>query len=164
MFGFSEADRPRVVARFAVVVGGFAVLDSSVYLHVRRQVPQPHTVVPEQVREKPDTPLCRTDCMGERNVDEKKVETAEITQADGERSRLFDDPTTVRLSLGEGEAVPPHRHPDKTVVFYVVSGRFDVRLDGDSHEIAEDEALRFEGTKEVSPVAVTDSEALVFLA
>ena len=103
----------------------------------------------------------------DRTADETDVEAAKMAgddaTEDSKTRRLFDDPTTVRLSLAEGNEVPPHSHPDRTVVFYVVSGKFDVRLDGESHTLTEDEALRFDGDREVSPRAVEDSEALVIV-
>lgn len=72
-------------------------------------------------------------------------------------------PVVIRLALDAGESVPPHDHPGTTVVLHVVEGVLDVRLDGASHEVAAGELVRFPGEREVSPLAVEDAVALVYL-
>jgi len=74
------------------------------------------------------------------------------------------EPRTVRLHLAAGEGVPAHRHPDATVVLYVVSGELELALDGDVYDIGEGDAVRFDGELAVSPTAVEGSVALVVLA
>ncbi|MFB6093270.1 MAG: cupin domain-containing protein [Haloquadratum sp.] len=74
------------------------------------------------------------------------------------------EPKTVRLRLDAGERIPPHRHPDRDVVFYLVDGAVDLELDGESHPLEAGEIARFAGTREVSPVAREPSTALVVLA
>jgi len=76
---------------------------------------------------------------------------------------LGGSPRVVRLALEAGESVPSHDHPGTTVVVYVVDGVVDLRLDGESHEVAAGELLRFPGERAVAPLAVEDAVALVFL-
>ena len=74
------------------------------------------------------------------------------------------EPRTVRLSLDAGEEVPAHRHPEREIVVHLVSGRLDVRIDGESNRLEPGDLLRFDGRKEVSPRAEEDSTALLVLA
>jgi redox-sensitive bicupin YhaK (pirin superfamily) len=74
------------------------------------------------------------------------------------------EPKTVCLSLDAGEAVPAHRHPEREIVVYLVSGRLEVRVDGESNVLEPGDILRFDGRKEVSPTAEDDSTALLVLA
>lgn len=68
-----------------------------------------------------------------------------------------EEPTTIRLSLAEGERVGAHSHPDRQVILYLISGEIDLRLDGESHPLPPGDVVQFDGTHEVSPVAETDS-------
>lgn len=95
------------------------------------------------------------------------VETAsldELTERPREVAFPETEPRTVRLSLDEGEAVPAHRHPEREIVVHLVSGRLDVRVDGESNVLESGDLLRFDGRKEVSPRAEADSTALLVLA
>ncbi|UPV75341.1 cupin domain-containing protein [Halorussus limi] len=74
------------------------------------------------------------------------------------------EPKTVRLSLDAGEDVPAHRHPEREIVVYLVAGRLDVRIDGESNVLEPGDLLRFDGKREVSPTAEEDSTALLVLA
>jgi quercetin dioxygenase-like cupin family protein len=76
------------------------------------------------------------------------------------------EPDVVRLCLDAGESVAPHSHPERRVVFFVVEGRFEVRLDDDSHRVEVGDCLRFDGDVEISPRATDDgpATALVVLA
>lgn len=73
-------------------------------------------------------------------------------------------PRTVRLELDAGEAVPRHRHPDANVVLFVVRGRLDVEIGGETHRLEGGEVVRFDGEQEVSPRATEASTALVVLS
>lgn len=75
-----------------------------------------------------------------------------------------DEPTVVRLSLAAGESVPEHSHPGRTVVCNGLEGELTLRLDGDGHDLAAGDLVRFSGDRDVSPVARTDCEALLVLA
>lgn len=83
--------------------------------------------------------------------------------ASTERERLFEDPTLVRLPLDAGESIPPHSHPDETIVCYVARGNLDVGLDGETHRVEAGELLRFDGGREITVKAVEDSLALLVL-
>ncbi|WP_132056808.1 cupin domain-containing protein [Halorussus amylolyticus] len=74
------------------------------------------------------------------------------------------EPKTVRLSLDAGEEVPAHRHPEREIVVHLVSGRLDVRVDGEGHVLEPGDLLRFDGREEVSPKAEVDSVAVLVLA
>lgn len=74
------------------------------------------------------------------------------------------EPRTVRLSLEAGESLPAHTHPEREIVMYLVSGRLDVHVAGESNVLEPGDVLRFDGQKEVSPEAETDSTALLVLA
>lgn len=90
-----------------------------------------------------------------------------IALADLERTpheRVFDRPRTVRLSIDEGERVPPHSHPDTDVVLVCLSGRLELSLDGDIYEVGADELVRFSGDREVAPVAREDTIAVIVFA
>ena len=74
------------------------------------------------------------------------------------------EPKTIRLTLDAGERVDPHTHPGRDIVLYVVDGAIDLELDGDAHALAAGDVGRFEGEREISPVAREPSTALVVLA
>ncbi|MFC7082240.1 cupin domain-containing protein [Halorussus caseinilyticus] len=74
------------------------------------------------------------------------------------------EPKTVRLTLDAGEEVPAHRHPERQIVIYLVSGRLDVEIDGESNVLEPGDLLRFDGRREVAPTAENDSTALLVLA
>lgn len=74
------------------------------------------------------------------------------------------EPKTIRLTLAEGEAVAPHTHPDREVVFYLVEGRVDLRLDDETVELVGGDVARFDGNREIAPTALEASTALIVLA
>nr|WP_156708395.1 cupin domain-containing protein [Natronomonas sp. CBA1123] len=74
------------------------------------------------------------------------------------------EPKTVRLSLSAGEEIPPHRHPDRHIVLYLLEGRLDLVLDDSTHELDAGDIVRFDGDRQISPKAVTDATALLVLA
>ncbi|WP_418284682.1 DUF2249 domain-containing protein [Halorubrum sp. DTA46] len=73
-------------------------------------------------------------------------------------------PKTIRLSLAAAERVPAHDHPDRTVLFHLLSGEVELRLDGEPHRVEDGEIVRFDGEMEVEPVAIEASTALIVLA
>ena len=75
-----------------------------------------------------------------------------------------EEPQTIRLSLDAGEEIAPHQHPDRQIVFHLLSGAVDVTLGEETHELAPGDVARFDGDQYVSPNAVDDSEALLVLA
>jgi quercetin dioxygenase-like cupin family protein len=75
-----------------------------------------------------------------------------------------DRPRTVRLSLDAGRALPAHSHPGMDVVVHAVAGRLTMTVDGEPHELAAGDLLRFDGDREVAPRAETDATAIVLLA
>jgi len=95
------------------------------------------------------------------------VETAsleDLTETPREVAFPGSEPKILRLTLDAGEEVPAHSHPDREIVIYAVSGRLDVRVDGESNVLEAGDLLRFDGREEVSPTAEEDSTALLVLA
>ena len=90
------------------------------------------------------------------------VRLADLEGRPGARA-LDGSPRVIRLALDAGEAVPPHDHPGTTVVLHVVEGVLDARLGGESVEVAAGELLRFDGDRDVAPLALEDATALVYL-
>lgn len=74
------------------------------------------------------------------------------------------EPRTVRLQLEAGESVPPHTHPGKDIVLHLLSGRLELTLDGERHELAAGELVQFSGDREVSPRAAEPSTAVLVFA
>lgn len=74
------------------------------------------------------------------------------------------EPLVIRLALAADEQVDPHRHPDRQIVLYLLTGRVELSLDDERHELAAGDVIRFDGRREVSPRALEDSEALLVLA
>lgn len=74
------------------------------------------------------------------------------------------EPKTIRLTLAEGEAVAPHAHPDREIVFYLVEGRVELRLDDETVELAAGDVARFDGDRQIAPTALEASTALIVLA
>lgn len=79
--------------------------------------------------------------------------------------RVFsDDPPTVRLSLAEGESIPEHFHPGRTIVVTVLAGTLALTV-GDETAVAEDGTVaRFAGDEGVALEARTDATAVLVLA
>ncbi len=81
------------------------------------------------------------------------------------RSQLFEaEPTTIKLSLSEGDQIPAHTHPDRQIVFHVLEGQVSVTVGEERHDVAAGEVLRFDGNQDISPKALADSTALLVLA
>jgi len=92
------------------------------------------------------------------------VSLDDLTEEPREVAFPGSEPKTVRLALDVGEAVPAHRHPGREIVVHLVSGRLDVRVDGESNVLEPGDLLRFDGQREVSPTAEEDSVAVLVLA
>lgn len=95
------------------------------------------------------------------------VTSRSLAELDGEpHANVFpeSEPKTIRLRLSEGESVPAHDHPDREIVFLVREGAISVELGEDTHEVTDGEVVRFDGDQQISPTALTDSEALIVLA
>lgn len=74
------------------------------------------------------------------------------------------EPKTVKLSLDAGERVPAHDHPDREIVLYLLDGALRLELDGESHQLTAGDVARFDGARQISPVAEEASTALLVLA
>jgi quercetin dioxygenase-like cupin family protein len=79
--------------------------------------------------------------------------------------RVFEgaEPRTNLLRLDAGERVPPHRHPDRTILLYVIEGEVTLRVGEETASLRAGDLARFDGDREVSPAAEADSRALVVL-
>jgi len=90
-----------------------------------------------------------------------------LDDLDGEpHANAFPDaePKTIRLTLAAGEEVPPHDHPDREIVLYLVEGEIELTLGEETHEVTAGDVARFDGDQDVSPKATEDSTALLVLA
>ncbi|MFB6111747.1 MAG: cupin domain-containing protein [Halobacteriaceae archaeon] len=74
------------------------------------------------------------------------------------------EPTTIRLTLAAGEEVPPHDHPDREIVLYLIEGALELTIGGETHALSAGDLARFDGDQPISPRAVEDSTALLVLA
>lgn len=85
---------------------------------------------------------------------------------DAPHAEVFEErrPRTVRLQLDAGERVPPHTHPGTNVVLHLLSGRLELSLDGEIHDVREGQLVRCSGDREISPHALEPSTAVVVLA
>lgn len=73
-------------------------------------------------------------------------------------------PRTVRLTLDAGEGVPAHSHPGTDIVLHLLSGRLELSLDDETHEVESGQLVRFSGERQVSPHALEPSTAVIVLA
>ncbi|QZP39591.1 cupin domain-containing protein (plasmid) [Halobaculum magnesiiphilum] len=95
------------------------------------------------------------------------TEIRTLMDIDGQpHANVFPDsePKTIRLRLSEGDEVAPHSHPGRDIVFYLVEGTVEVKLDDDRYEVTAGDIARFEGEREISPRALEDSTALIVLS
>jgi quercetin dioxygenase-like cupin family protein len=93
------------------------------------------------------------------------MERATVEADDQGRHHLFEgEPRTVVLSMAAEERIPAHSHPDRAVVFHVLSGEIALSLDEDTTTLGAGEVCRFDGDREISPYAPTEAQALVILA
>ncbi|WP_336023407.1 cupin domain-containing protein [Halobellus salinisoli] len=72
-----------------------------------------------------------------------------------------EDPKTVRLSLDADERIEPHRHSGRDIVFYLVDGAVDLDIDDETHSLRAGDVARFEGEREISPIARMPSTVLL---
>lgn len=95
-----------------------------------------------------------------------ELERAALDGVEGDgRTPLFEgDPRTVHVALDQGESIPAHQHPGTDILFQVLDGTVDLTLDEESLRLDAGEMARFDGDQDISPAAVTDTEALVVLA
>jgi quercetin dioxygenase-like cupin family protein len=91
------------------------------------------------------------------------VSLADLTGEPHARA-LAGPPRAVRLSLGVGDAVPAHRHPESHVLVHLLEGDLDRRLDGVSYAMEPGDLVQFDGERRVEPRAAADSVALVVFA
>ncbi len=80
--------------------------------------------------------------------------------------RLFDgaEPQTNLLQLAVGERVSEHRHPDQTILFYVIEGEITLCVGEETASLCPGDIAQFDGDQDISPAAEADSQALVILA
>lgn len=80
-------------------------------------------------------------------------------------ARVFEgEPQTIRLTLAEGERVPPHQHPDRQIVLHLLEGRLTLTLGDTDHDVRAGDLVRFDGAQDVSPTALERSVAVLVLA
>lgn len=74
------------------------------------------------------------------------------------------EPKTIRLTLDKGEKVASHSHPGREIVFYLIDGAIELKLDDQTYELRAGDVAHFEGEQEIAPSAVEESTALIVLA
>ncbi|MFC7139126.1 cupin domain-containing protein [Halosimplex aquaticum] len=96
----------------------------------------------------------------------QETECVHLPDLEGDgRGVLFEgEPKTVRLALDAGDRVPPHQHPDRDIVCYVVDGELEMTLGDETVDLVSGDAARFSGDQDISPEAREDSVALLVLA
>lgn len=90
-----------------------------------------------------------------------------LSKLDGEpHVRVFPDvePKTIRLTLAADEEIPAHRHPDREIVLYLLSGSIELRVGEETDTLAAGDIAQFDGEQEISPRAIEASTALLVLA
>lgn len=95
------------------------------------------------------------------------TEITALADLDGEpHANVFPgtEPKTVRLSLAAGERVAAHSHPGRDVVLHLLDGAIELELDDETHTLEANDVARFDGEREISPVATEPSTALIVLA
>ncbi|WP_311173715.1 cupin domain-containing protein [Halobellus ordinarius] len=95
------------------------------------------------------------------------TEIEQLSALDGQpHANVFpsSEPKTIRLTLAAGEGVDPHTHPGRDVVLYLLEGAIELHLDEETHSLEAGDIARFDGEREISPVATEPSTALVVLA
>ena len=75
-----------------------------------------------------------------------------------------EEPKTIRLTLSEGEQVHPHKHSDREIVCYIISGELELRLGENTYAVEAGDIVHFDGAQDISPSAITDSTAILVLA
>lgn len=63
-------------------------------------------------------------------------------------------PKRIRLALDAGDSVAPHSHPGRTIVFHVIAGAIELRLDDMVDQLDAGEIARFDGEAEIQPTAL----------
>lgn len=80
-------------------------------------------------------------------------------------AHLFDgEPRTIRLTLADGDRVPSHRHPDRTIVLHVLEGTLALTLGEEVYEVPAGDVVRFDGAQDIEPEEQADTTALLVLA
>lgn len=74
------------------------------------------------------------------------------------------EPKTVRLSLDAGERVPQHDHPDRQVIFHVLTGVVELTLGDSRQELDTGHLVQFDGAQPISVEALENMQALIVLA
>lgn len=100
----------------------------------------------------------------ELSVMAEQQSVAKLEAAPHARPFEAGEPMVIRLALEAGERVDPHTHPEREVVLYMRSGEIELDLDDETYDLSAEDVIRFDGQRDVSPHAVTDSEALLVLA
>jgi quercetin dioxygenase-like cupin family protein len=90
----------------------------------------------------------------------------DLSALDGTHATVFPgaEPRTVRLALDAGERVDRHSHPGRDVVFLVIEGAVELTVGDETLALGAGQAARFDGERDVSPLATEACTALVVLA
>lgn len=75
-----------------------------------------------------------------------------------------DNPRTVRVALDPDEEIAEHDHPGEDIVFFVVDGAMELRLDDEAYDLTGGDLLQFDGERTVAGTAREATTVLVILA
>jgi quercetin dioxygenase-like cupin family protein len=75
-----------------------------------------------------------------------------------------DNPRTVRVDLDPGETVEEHDHPGTDIVFHVLEGAMELRLDDERYDLSGGDMLQFDGERTVAGEASEATTVVVVLA
>lgn len=85
--------------------------------------------------------------------------------SDSTKHPIFtENPRTVRVALDPGAEIDEHSHPETDIVFFVVDGEMELRLDDETYELTGGDVLQFEGERTIAGTAESTTTALVVLA
>lgn len=76
-------------------------------------------------------------------------------------SHLGTDTTVVRRSVDASERLDIDTQPNERTALLVSSGRIEVTLDGERQTLEAGDVIRFDGSHDISPVALEHSEILL---
>lgn len=94
------------------------------------------------------------------------VEQATVGEVESATKRpvFTDNPRTVRVSLDDGETIDEHNHPGTDIVFIVLDGAMELRLDDEPHDLSGGDLVQFDGERTVAGTAHESTTVIVVLA
>jgi len=86
------------------------------------------------------------------------------SSASAKKQPLFEgSPRTVRVTLDEDGEIAEHNHPGTDILFFVVDGSLELRLDDETYRLEDGDIVRFDGERMIAGQADEPTTALVVL-